>query len=50
LKITKAGEGKDTTYEVVTWKEVALSQTVREMYLESGVDLEKLFTNEDPFS
>jgi len=50
LKITKAWEGKDTTYEVVTGKEVALSQTVRDMYFDSSVDLEKLFTNEDPFS
>lgn len=49
IKIGKNGQKTDTTYSVIGLPPKAVDTTILTEYKKSDINLEKLFTNEDPF-
>jgi hypothetical protein len=49
LKIIKEGEGKETEYSVIASPPKPLAPEIAKAYAETNINLESLFTGEDPF-
>ena len=49
LKITKSGEKKETKYEVTPGNKAPVTDEIKQAYLESEIELEKLLLGLDPF-
>lgn len=50
IVVTRSGEGFDTDYIVAPDPKEEVSKEILEKYKKTPIDLEKLFTGEDPFS
>jgi hypothetical protein len=49
IVVTKRGEKKDTEYDIFPKPKSEVEPTIMQKYLDSNIDLEKLFLGEDPF-
>ena len=50
IKVTRAGQQLKTTYDVTPTPKSALSEDVKTAFKESGIWLDALYTNDDPFA
>jgi hypothetical protein len=49
IKITRTGKDLETKYQVKALSKEPLAPEITQAYLDTPVDLDKLFTNDDPF-